>query len=249
MTLRNAWEAEAHNWAAWARKPGHDSYWRFHRDAFLAGLPPAPRRVLDVGCGEGRLPRDLVAGGYDVIGLDGSPTLIGLAREADPGGRYVEGDAASLPFEDGVFDLVTAFMSIQDIDDPDAALREIHRVLGPGGLLRAAVVHPINSAGGFESPEPGSQATRNVREADAPFVIRNSYFEERIYVDRIERDDLPMTFTSLHRPIEALARSFLAAGFAIDHVAEIPDTSAPAGSRWQRIPLFLHLGGRKLDRP
>jgi hypothetical protein len=53
MTLRAAWEAEAENWIAWARKPGHDSYWKFHRDAFLAGLPAPPARVVDVGCGAG----------------------------------------------------------------------------------------------------------------------------------------------------------------------------------------------------
>jgi len=250
VTLRDAWEAEARNWAAWARQPGHDSYWRFHRDAFLASLPPAPRRVLDVGCGEGRLPRDLAARGHRVTGLDGSPTLVALAREADPGGDYVVGDAADLPFADGSFELVTAFLSIQDIDAPDAALREMHRVLVADGRLRTAVVHPMNSAGGFEASAKGAaQPTRNAHDAAAPFVIRASYFAERIYVDRVERDGLPMTFTSLHRSLEALAGSFLRAGFVIDHLAEIPDATAPPDSRWQRIPLFLHLGGRKLEHP
>ena len=85
MNLRDAWEAEAHNWVAWARRPGHDSYWQFHRDRFLQLLPPpGGRPLLDVGCGEGRLPRDLKARGYDVIGIDASPTLIGHARKADP---------------------------------------------------------------------------------------------------------------------------------------------------------------------
>jgi hypothetical protein len=40
MSLRDAWEAEARNWVAWARAPGHDSYWQFHRDRFLELLPP-----------------------------------------------------------------------------------------------------------------------------------------------------------------------------------------------------------------
>jgi hypothetical protein len=58
-----------------------------------------------------------------------------------------------------------------------------------------------------------------------------------------------MTFTSRHRPLSAVIRSFLDAGLAIDHVAEIPDLSDPAGSRWRRIPLFLHLGAVKPVAP
>src|SRR4051795_6632429 len=127
MSLQDAWEAEARNWIAWARKPGHDSYWRFHRDAFLAGLPSPPARVIDLGCGEGRLPRDLEQRGYTVIGIDPSPTLIGAAREADPAGDYRIADAAAVPLADATADAVTAFMTPQDIDDLDGAMREAFR--------------------------------------------------------------------------------------------------------------------------
>lgn len=259
MTLRDAWENQAPNWIAWARRPGHDSYWRFHRDVFLRSLPPAPRSVLDVGCGEGRLPRDLKARGYQVVGLDGSSTLIASATDADPGGTYLVGDASRLPFGDAAFELVVAFMSLQDIDDPDAAVGEMNRVLIPGGRLRAAIVHPMNSAGGFEDvgtigstsgvDAARQPAKRNVRIDDAPFVIRDSYLDARIYDDPVERDGLTMDFTSLHRPLQAVAASLLKAGFLIDHLVEVTDTSAPLGSRWQRIPLFLHVGGVKPERP
>jgi hypothetical protein len=43
MTLRDDWEAHAGQWIRWARAPGHDSYWRFHRDQFLRLLPPPGR--------------------------------------------------------------------------------------------------------------------------------------------------------------------------------------------------------------
>jgi SAM-dependent methyltransferase len=230
MNLRDAWEAEAANWVAWARRPGHDSYWRFHRDRFLDLLPPPGGLVLDVGCGEGRLPRDLRARGYDVIGIDPSPTLIRHAREADPDGDYREADGADLPLPDASVAIVTAFMTLHDIDDMDGAVREIARVLAPGGRACVALVHPINSAGRFEDRTP-----------DAPFVIRDSYLAQRHYADRVERDGLVMTFTSVHRPLEDLVAAFEAAGMLIERLVEVPDSTDPPGDRWQRIPLFLHL--------
>ena len=123
MNLRDAWEQQARNWLAWARTPGHDSYWQFHRDKFLAGLSAPPLRVVDVGCGEGRLARDLKRLGFEVIGVDGSPTLVAAAGEADPDGDYRVADAAALPLADASAELVTAFMSLQDVDDIDGALR------------------------------------------------------------------------------------------------------------------------------
>jgi SAM-dependent methyltransferase len=234
VTLRDAWETEARNWIAWARTPGHDSYWQFHRDAFLPGLPPPPARVVDVGCGEGRLARDLKALGYGVVGVDGSPTLIAAAREADPAGHYEVADAAAVPMPEGSADVVTAFMSLQDVDDLDGALREVSRILAPGGHLRAAIVHPISSAGDFRE---GSE--------DEVFEIRGSYLEERRYSDTFERGGLTMTFASQHRSLERVARAILDAGLFIDHVAEVEDTADPPGSRWRRIPPFLHLGAVK----
>lgn len=233
-SLRDAWEAEAAHWIAWARTPGHDSYWHFHRDAFLAGLPQPPQRVVDVGCGEGRLVRDLKSLGYDVIGVDGSRTLLEAARAADPTGEYHLADAAALPLPDRAATLVTQFMSPQDIDDLDGAMREAARILAPGGRLRMALVHPINSAGRFAS-----------REAEAVFEIRGSYFSERRYADTFERDGLTMTFASIHRSLERVVSAIVAAGLLIDRVAEPAGPPVEEYARWRRVPLFLHLGAIK----
>ena len=132
MSLRDAWEEEARNWVAWARAPGHDSYWRFHRDRFLELLPAPSGLTLDLGCGEGRFPRDLKARGYEVIGVDASKTLIEHARLADPDGDYRVADAAKLPFADASVQLVTALLSLHDMDDMDGAIAEAARVLVPG---------------------------------------------------------------------------------------------------------------------
>jgi SAM-dependent methyltransferase len=82
--LSDVWDANAAAWIAWARKPGHDSYWRFHRDLFLEIVPPPRGRTLDIGCGEGRFARDLAMLGHDVAGIDASSTMIAAAGEAAP---------------------------------------------------------------------------------------------------------------------------------------------------------------------
>jgi SAM-dependent methyltransferase len=227
VTLRDAWEAEAANWVEWARRVGHDSYGKFHRDAFLELLPPPGRRTLDVGCGEGRLARDLTALGHRVVAVDAAPSMVAYAQGADPEGEYVLASGSELPFEDGFADLVIAFMSLQDMDDADGAVREAWRVLEPGGRLCVALVHPINSAGKFDGDEE-----------DAPFVIHESYFERRRYVDRIEKDGFEMTFTSDHRSLEGWLRPIAGGGFLLELVREVPGTHR---ARWQRIPLFLHV--------
>lgn len=231
MTLRDAWEAQAENWVVWARRAGHDSYGRFHRDAFLELLPPAGRRTLDLGCGEGRLTRDLAARGHRMVAVDAAPTMVRHAREADPAGEYHVASATELPFSEGAFDLVVAFMTLQDMDDAEAAVRETWRVLEPGGRFCVALVHPINAAGSFESDEP-----------DAAFVIRDSYFERRRYVDVIAKEGLEMTFTSDHRSLEGWLRPLEDVGFLVDRIREV---GAPENPRWERLPLFLHVRARK----
>src|SRR5436305_4095552 len=99
MSYRLHWEAHAEKWAAWARAPGHDEYWSESGPPFFQLLPPPGRATLDVGCGEGRVARDLKQRGHAVVGIDAAPTLIRLAREADPRGEYLVADAAALPVD------------------------------------------------------------------------------------------------------------------------------------------------------
>ena len=220
--------------------PDVDSYWQFHRDQFLELLPDPGRRTLDLGCGEGRLSRDLKALGNTVAAVDASPTMTAAAAKADPELDVTLADAADLPFDDSSFDLAVAFMSLQDIERFERAIAEAGRVLEPGGRLCLAVVHPLNSAGRFEGEEAGS-----------PFVVRDSYLSRFFYADRIEREGLEMTFVSEHRSIEAYVEALVAAGLLVERLREtdVPEAAIrrPRSRRWQRLPLFLHIRALKPD--
>ena len=92
-------------------------------------------RVLDVGCGSGVFLTRAAAAGARVAGIDVAPGLVEIARARVPGADLEVGDFGALPWEDGAFDVVTAFNSIFFADDMVALLRELARVTRPGGRV------------------------------------------------------------------------------------------------------------------
>jgi SAM-dependent methyltransferase len=237
MSLRQFWDEQAGAWERFARTPGHDVWHElFNFPAFMELVPPAGRRTLDLGCGEGRVGAELQRHGHDLIGVDASARMAELAREHHPA---EVADATALPFENGAFDLVVAYMSVMNFDDPEAALREVGRVLAPGGRFCCAVIHPLDSAGVFESEDPA-----------APFVIDGSYFEPEEKIFESNRDGICIRFRDRGLPFERIFRAHEDAGLLVEAVREPrpPEdfvAARPIAARRLRVPLFLHLRALK----
>jgi SAM-dependent methyltransferase len=103
--------------------------------------------VLDAGCGPGLYAADLVARGARVIGFDLSPRMVQISRE-----RVSQGDfrvhALGDPIgwlADGAVDLELCALALEHVDDRTGALRELRRVLAPGGALVVSVQHPVGN--------------------------------------------------------------------------------------------------------
>jgi len=214
------WEGVADEWVSLVR--GGDAAFEWHAPAFLDLLPPPGRLTVDVGCGEGRFTRMLRERGDRVVAVDAAPTLVRLAREMDPEGDYRVAEATALPLGDVEADLVVAFMSLQDVEDARAAIRETARVLEPGGRLCAALVHPAASAGELEGGD-----------LDPQLVIRGSYLDAHAE----ERPLGSRAVTQYHRPLEWYSRALEDAGFLLETLREQATRRRSPG----RIPLFLHL--------
>jgi demethylmenaquinone methyltransferase/2-methoxy-6-polyprenyl-1,4-benzoquinol methylase len=113
---------------------GVDGGWR-RRAARATGLV-AGGSALDVACGSGKLTAVLARiAGPDgrVTGLDFSPEMLAVAHRDHPGIEFLEGDALNLPFEDGMFDAATIAFGLRNLADPVRGLREMLRVVRPGG--------------------------------------------------------------------------------------------------------------------
>jgi ubiquinone/menaquinone biosynthesis C-methylase UbiE len=121
----------------------------------LAALRPG-LRVLDVACGTGlvaRLAAEAVGVDGRVAALDLNPAMLAVASELPPVGgapiEWVEGDAQALPFAEASFDVVCCQLGLQFFPDRERALREMKRVLLPGGRAVVMVWREIDRAPGF----------------------------------------------------------------------------------------------------
>ena len=98
---------------------------------------PRPCSVLDIGCGAGFLSNDLAALGHRVTGLDVDEDILSVAarRDGTRTASYRKGDARTLPFGEGTFDVVCAMDFLEHVEEPERVIAEAARVLAPSGLF------------------------------------------------------------------------------------------------------------------
>lgn len=120
---------------------------------YAAGVAPG-QRVLDIACGTGALTLAAAArvgATGSVVGLDPNPEMLAVARRKPTRIEWIEGRAESLPMPDGSFDAVVSQFGFMFFDDRVKAMREMMRVLRPGGRLAVAVCDDIKNSPGYSA--------------------------------------------------------------------------------------------------
>jgi len=220
--------------AAWIAGMGdHGDYARRHilDPAMLARLDGRTfSSALDVGCGEGRFCRLLRTCGVDAVGLDPTAALIAEARSRDPKGRYLRGRAEDMAFASESFDLVVSYLTLIDIPGLEAAIREMNRVLTPGGTLLIANLTSFNTAG-METSWITDESGRHLH-----YPV-DRYLEERACLLEFEG----LSIENWHRPLGTYMTLLLDQGLQLVYFSEpVPQGGDPErGERYRRAPWFL----------
>ena len=201
----------------------------------LRGMP----RVLDVGCGEGQVARRLAAAGVDVIGVDPSGPQIARARERGGGPRYLRASAERLPVAECSVDAVLACLAFEHVGDLPAAVREIARVLVPGGRLLLLVGHPLLQA-------PGSGWIDD-KILDERYWRIGEYLREHAVIDEVAPG---VAFEFVHRPVFVYVNTLAAHGLFVEHMDEPTPPAALLDEIWgypeaDTIPRILVLHARR----
>ena len=185
------------------------------------------KRVLDVGCGEGRFCRLLASRDVKTTGIDPTAALIEAARQRHPGGDYLVGRAEELPFADATFDLVISYLSLVDVEAVSTAISEMNRVLAPGGKLLIANLASHNSAGKWLKDDLGNPVG----------YLIDDYLQERQIRQRWNGIDI----VNWHRPLSTYMQLLIEQGLRLTFFDEPrPHTTTdPTGGKFIRAPWFV----------
>jgi SAM-dependent methyltransferase len=237
------------NEALWER---HAGWWQRE---FTAGVDPeyeelilplvarhlrGARRVLDVGCGEGQVARRIARPGVGVVGLDPTPSQINAARDRAGGPGYARARAEALPCRSAAFDAVVVCLALEHVDGFEAAIREVARVLEPGGRFVLLLCHPL-----LQSPGSGWVDDQIVGEH---YWRIGTYLRDDTAVDTVA-PGIDLVF--IHRPLSRYVHAMGEAGLLIDDMEEPSPPPRFLADTWgyaeaATIPRVLLLRARRL---
>jgi len=191
-----------------------------------------------------------------MFAIDVAPAFVRYALEEElsraAGIRYAAASAQRLPFRDAAFDFATAFMSLMDMPEPHAALREACRVLKPGGFLQFSITHPC-----FDPPY---RKLLRDDQGRAYAVEVGGYFDDTHgRIDRWLFSEAPPAAKAglrqfqvprFHRPLSVWLNAVVDAGLLIERVAEPlvdRETAArlPVVADTRVVAYFLYVRARK----
>ncbi len=235
--MSNGWDESAQAWidsvgerGDWAREHVLDPMMRARIEAGQF------RNALDVGCGEGRFCRLLKSMGIAPTGIDPTAHLLKVARERDPSGDYRAGRAEEMEFASASFDLVISYITLIDIPDFRAAIREMARVVRPGGAELIANLTGFTSAGaaqGWIKDEAG----------------RHLHFPVDRYLEEFPfwLEWSGIRIQNWHRPLAAYMSAFIDSGLDLAFFDEpAPVSGEPIHQeRFRRVPWFVVMEWRK----
>jgi ubiquinone/menaquinone biosynthesis C-methylase UbiE len=253
------WDSNAALWADHVRK-GWDLYREYlNNPSFLKLIGNVKgKKVLDAGCGEGYNTRILARQGAVMTGVDISKRMIAHGRAAEKteplGIRYEVASFTNLSlFAGGTFDIAVSFMALMDSPDYKRAVKEIYRVLRPGGDFFFNMTHPcfMTSGFGWIKDEKGNPIK----------LVLSHYFSKEHYVERwrfsgTENKDKVPPFAIAYFPmtLSECVNHLVGAGFVLKKLKE-PRPSAklcreqPEFKRWRNTgAIFLHFHARKPQR-
>jgi SAM-dependent methyltransferase len=208
---------------------GSEDLWETHakwwQDGFSEGADPeyaeqilplaaehlrGARRVLDVGTGEGQLARLAQRNGAaTVVGIDPTDAQITVAHARADGPAYARAGAAALPLDTASFDAVVACLVFEHIDDVDAAIAEVARVLEPGGRFLFFLNHPL-----LQTPNSGWIDDTIL---DEQYWRIGAYLVEDLTIEEVEKD---VFIPFIHRPLSRYVNALAANGLLVTHMDE-----------------------------
>ena len=210
------WEAHA-DW--WQRQftDGVDPEYTEQILPIVTEWTAGSRRILEVGTGEGQVARAIAdaatAAGSEasVVGVDPTVNQIVEAARRAGGVRYLRSGAESLPFVDAAFDAVVCCLVFEHIDEVDAALAEVARVLEPGGRFVFCLNHPL-----LQTPGSG-WIDDQILDPPEQYWRIGAYLTEQSVVEEVEKG---VHIRFVHRPLSRYVNAMADVGLRLERMLE-----------------------------